>query len=123
MHQRRRDHQRAICENDNEFIIDPQRNNADEFINEPHVKTSKRSSSIQNATTTQQRRGAHRGILGVTGWDDHRWIQCARRRSNHRGCVEEVSVVVIVAGCVGVQDDHRSCRCGLDVPSLSVRSG
>ncbi|KAJ1634725.1 hypothetical protein T492DRAFT_971094 [Pavlovales sp. CCMP2436] len=59
MHQRRRDHQRAICENDNEFIIDPQRNNADEFINEPHVKTSKRSSSIQNATMQTQSSTSH----------------------------------------------------------------
>jgi len=99
------------CNNADAIIGDPQCDNANEDIGAACVKTSKRSWR----RTTQQRRGAHRGILGVTGWDDHRWIQCARRRSNHRGCVEEVSVVVIVAGCVGVQDDHRSCRCGLDV--------
>ncbi|KAJ1634759.1 hypothetical protein T492DRAFT_971266 [Pavlovales sp. CCMP2436] len=43
MHKRRRDHQRAIYE----------------LINEPYVKTSTRSSSIQNATMQTQSSTSH----------------------------------------------------------------
>ncbi|KAJ1633821.1 hypothetical protein T492DRAFT_532912 [Pavlovales sp. CCMP2436] len=93
MQQCRRGHRRGMCEN------------ADEDIGATCVKTSTRSSRRHNATTQR----SSSGVLWARAGGDHRSpsvhgveaiieeFQCARRRSNRRGCVEEVGVVVIVA--------------------------